>query len=244
MVELQGSLNLTNAEHPLQLHSVGDEQYYRKVVGWPRTLLVHVHAWSSNKDECLPSPTPHALDSIQNCVWVCPHFGGMNNHPEGAGHPEQLERIKRVIDVTRAQYPMIERVILFGTSGGGYVSLMLMGAYPGIAYGASLWVFPYDLADWWANMPNFRESLEACLLGTPAQKPAEYLARSPKSVSISGAKLFLNGSPDDVQVPFNHQEQARDRFVPTNDVTFRSFSGGHITQWDVAVAQIQLMQPS
>jgi hypothetical protein len=246
MNQISGILTAKNAEHPLQLQAVGDEQYYCKVTGWPRTLLVQLHSWSGVKEECLVGETPgtrHALEAIEDCVWVCPSFGGQNNHPQGAGHPAQLERIKRVIDATRAQYPMIERVILQGLSGGGYVSLMFMGAYPGVVYGASLWVFPYDLADWWTQKPQFRPSLEACMGGTPAQVPQQYFTRSPMSVNISGVKLFLNGSDEDVQVPYYQQVEARDRFSPTNDVTFRDFPGGHICQWDVAVAQIRSMQP-
>jgi pimeloyl-ACP methyl ester carboxylesterase len=240
---LNGNLSAKSAEEPLTLRYEGDEPYYRSVKGWPRTLLVQLHAWSGTKDECLSTPT---LGQVNNCVWVCPNFGGQNNHPEGAAHPNQLERIKRVIDATKDQFPMVERVILFGQSGGGYTSLMFMAAYPGVAYGASLWVFPFDLADWHAQKAQFRPSLEACLGGPPdtPARIAEYNSRSPMSVNLSGRVLHLNGSDEDVQVPFSHQTRARDRFAGTNTVTFRNFAGGHITQWGVAVAQIQSMQPT
>lgn len=238
--DFSGILTTTSAEESLNLRSVGDEQYYRKVVGWPRTLLVHIHSWSGTKDECLSTT---AFEALQNVVWVCPHFGGPNNYPEAAGHPAQLERIKRVIDAVKAEFPMIERTILYGQSGGGYVALMLLAAYPGIAYGASLWVFPFDLADWWTQKTQYRESLEACFLGTPAQKPDDYYVRSPVSRSISGVRMWINGSEDDTEIPYSHLTGARDRFSPDNTVTFRDFSGGHITQWPEAVAQIQGMQP-
>lgn len=239
---LHGTLSAKSAEEPLTLYHAGDEPYYRRVSGWPRTLLVQVHAWSSDLNECLASS---ALAQVQDCVWVCPNFGGQNNHPLAAGHPAQLERIKRVIDLTRQQFPMIERVVLYGASGGGYVSLMLLGAYPGIAQAASLWVFPFDLADWHAQKPQFRETLEACFEGAPdtPERLAAYNSRSPMSVNISGCKLFFNASEEDVQVPFSHMQRARDRFGAGNDLTFRTFNEGHIVQWDVAVSQIRALQP-
>lgn len=238
---LYGNLSAASAEEPLTLYYAGDEPYYRSVKGWPKTLLVQLHSWNGDLNECLASP---ALQQIENCVWICPNFGGQNNQPYGAGHPVQMERIKRVIDKTREEFPMIERVILQGTSGGGYVGLMVLGTYPGIAYGASLWVFPYDLADWYNQKPQYRSSLEACFGGPPVGSLlAEYDSRSPKSVNISGVELHLNSSDEDTEVPYAQELAAVTRFSPTNNLTFRNFPGGHITQWDVAVNQIKDMQP-
>lgn len=238
--ELQGTLTVQNATHGFQLQQFGDESAYVAVRGWPKTLLLYLHAWSGTLDEVLAST---GLDTLTNCVIIAPNFGGMNNHPQGAGHPAQLERIDRCRLAMLEKYPMIEKTLAFGQSGGGYVALMYMAAYPGAVQGASLWVFPFDLADWWDKKAQFRSSLEACIGGTPAQYPAEYLARSPKSRTITGVTLLLNGSDEDVQVPYSHQVDAAARFGSTNTVTFRNFQGGHITQWPVAVAQLQSMQP-
>jgi hypothetical protein len=238
---LSGALTVTSREEAVNTRYVGDEPYKLAVKGAPRTLIVVFHAWNSDLSELDNYPL---LATMSNYVMVCPNAGGQNNHPQGAGHPAQLERVKRVIDAVRLEFPMIERVLGMGTSGGGYMGLMFMAAYPGVIHGASLWVFPYDLADWWQQKSQFRSSLEACMGGTPAQVPAEYLARSPMSKTITGAILHLNGSDEDVQVPFAHQEAARDRFATGNAVTFRNFAGGHITQWPEAAAQLQGMYPT
>jgi hypothetical protein len=240
MSELTGTITLTNAEEAVNARAVGDEPYKRAVKGWPRQLIVVFHAWSSNMHELDSYPL---LASLDNYVMVCPNAGGINNHPEGAGHPAQLERVKRVIDAVRAEFPMIERVIGMGTSGGGHMGLMFMAAYPGVLHGASFWVFPYDMADWWDKKTQYRSMLENCMGGTPAQVPAVYLDRSPMSKSIYGARLFINGSDEDAAVPFAHQEACRDRFSPMNNLTFRNFAGGHITQWEVAAIQLKMMQP-
>lgn len=236
--DLHGTLTGVSAAHGWQTQFFGDEPAKVTVRGWPKTLVLYLHAWSGTMDE---APASTGLDALTDCVIVAPNFGGQNNHPQGAGHPAQLERIDRCRLALKAQFPMLEKTLVFGQSGGGYTGLMYMAAYPGAVQGASLWVFPYDLADWWTQKSQFRSSLEACLGGTPAQVPAEYLARSPMSKTISGVVLKLNGSDEDVQVPFAHQVAAAARFTP--GVPVRNFSGGHITQWDVALAQLQAMQP-
>jgi len=235
--DLHGTLIGASAAHGWQTQYFGDEPAKVTVRGWPKTLVLYLHSWSSTFEQDYGSP---GLDALTDCIIVAPNFGGWNDHPQGAGHPAQLERIDRCRLALLAEFPMLEKTLVFGQSGGGYVGLMYMAAYPGAVQGASLWVFPYDLADWWTQKIGFRPSLEACLGGTPSTVPAEYLARSPMSKTITGVELKLNGSPDDVQIPFAHQEAAAARFTP--GVPVRSFSGGHITQWDVTLSQLQSMQ--
>lgn len=239
-LELHGTLTAEPVAHPLTLKYAGDEPYYEAVSGFPSTLLVHLHAWSSNKEECLGWPQLYA---IQNCVWVCPNFGGQNNHPEGAGHPAQMERIKRVIDKARAEYTTIERVILLGYSGGGYVSLMFLGTYPQMVDGFSVWLNIHSLQDWWNENPGHRAEIEACLGGPPAGREEQYLARSPKGVlaGVSGKAGYINSGALDTEVLPHHQAESFNMLAEKNAVTFRSFDGGHMFQVDVAVQQINTL---
>jgi len=180
------------------------------------------------------------LQSIPDCVLVGPNFGGPNNHPQGAGHSAQLERIYRVIRQAQLEH-RCARVILSGYSGGGYVALMFLATYPGLAFGGSLWVFPNDLAAWWAENENHRADLEACLGGTPDEVPERYLARSPKGVSatITRRHLFLNSGLQDTDVLPHHQTDARDELAQANTVAFYSYDTGHVFQPSVAVAQLR-----
>ena len=217
----------------------GDEVYLERCTGNPKTLVCHIHAWSSDYLEVRTWPD---LKNIPNCALVAPHFGGPNNHPQAAGHPAQLERIYRVIQKAQAEH-RCTRVILCGYSGGGYVALMLLAAYPGVAYGGSLWVFPNDLAAWWRENSNHRVELQACLGGTPADVPARYLARSPKGVaaSISGRQLYLNSGRQDVEVLPHHQVDARDQLAAANTIVFNSYATGHVFQPSIAVKQLVSM---
>jgi pimeloyl-ACP methyl ester carboxylesterase len=236
-LELAGQLTASPVAHPLTLKYAGDEPYYEAVTGHPETLLVHIHAWSSTHEEALGWPQLYA---VNNCVWVCPNFGGFNNHPQGAGHPAQLERIKRVIDKTRAHYVTIKRVILMGYSGGSYVALYFMGKHPEMVDGFSVWVGIHNLAQWWQENTNQRSSIEACLGGPPAGREAEYLARSPAGVlsSVSGKRGWINSGLLDTEVLPHHPADSYAMLQANNDVTFRTYNDGHVFQPLEAVAQI------
>jgi hypothetical protein len=237
-----GSFTLTPVPHALQLKSVGDEPYYESLVGAPRTALIHLHAWSGDLNECLATPEYAGID---DCVWVCPNFGGLNNHPQGAGHPAQMERIKRVIDKVQADYAP-DRVILVGGSGGGYSCLMVLGVYPGLAQGASIWVPPHDLAAWYWESPNFRESLDACFGGSPSGREAAYLERSPKGVLANARDciVYVNGGALDDQIHPHHAADAVTQLSGRPGVSVHYDAGpnrGHVIDRPVAVIQINAM---
>lgn len=236
------AITLEAIEHGLTLKTVGDEQYYEAVTGFPNTLLVQLHSWSGTKDECLSSP---ALAAVANCVWVCPHFGGPNNHPEGANHPAQMERIKRVIDKAKADWGM-SRVILCGASGGAGTAWALLGTYPGIAQGATTWVGYHDLAAWWTENANHRGEIEACLGGTPAQLPSQYLARSPKGLlpNARDCIVYVNGGQLDTEIPPHHSADAATQMQALAGMTVHYDPGagrGHMIDYPTAVAQINAM---
>lgn len=236
-ITLHGYLTANPVSEQLTLKSAGDEPYYEAVTGLPETLLVHIHAWGSNLEECKSWPQ---LYGIHNCVWVCPNLFGPNNHPRGAAHPEQIERIKRVIDTTKARYTTIKRTIVMGYSGGGYLSLMFMGLHPGMVDGFSVWVCINNMQQWWTENTNQRQSIEACFGGPPAGREAEYLARSPAGVlqNVHGKRGWVNSGVLDVEVLPHHPADAYAMLLPNNDVQFRTYNLGHVFQPDEAVTQI------
>jgi dipeptidyl aminopeptidase/acylaminoacyl peptidase len=124
---------------------------------------------------------------------------------------------------------------------------MALGTWPGLFHGASTWCGPHDLAAWWSESPNFRASLEACFGGTPAQKPAEYLARSPKGV-LSNARdcvVYVNSGQLDTQIAPHHSADAAAQMtgLPGVDCRYVSYpSMGHAIDWPTAVVQIESMK--
>src|ERR1700752_3101276 len=85
----------------LSAKAVGDEPYLEAANGNAKQLIVFLHSWSADYQQVASLPQ---LLNFDDSVIVAPNFGGPNNHPEGAGHPRQLERIKRVIDRALDEY--------------------------------------------------------------------------------------------------------------------------------------------
>ena len=58
-------------------------------------------------------------------------------------------------------------MIAAGASGGGFHALLMLGSYPGLIQGASIWVPIYYLALWYFERPDHRDELETCFGGPP-----------------------------------------------------------------------------
>lgn len=230
--------SLSVSDPPFSTKYAGDEIYIERRYGTPRTVLCFLHSWSGVYTQVLQWPD---LKTIPDVVLVAPHFGGSNNHPQGAGHPAQLERIKRVIDKAKSDYGA-QRVALIGYSGGGYAALMMLGSYPGLAQVCNAWLNIHDLAAWWAEQPGERAQIEACFGGPPAGREADYLARSPAGVlqNARDCDVWINSASDDSNVYPSHQVASFEMLNGRPGITrrWRSFTGGHVFQPAIARAQI------
>lgn len=224
----------------LSLKSIGDEPYYEAVNGRPETLLIHFHSWSGTEAEALATPL---YGTIPNCAWLCPRLLGVNNHPGGAWSDDQAERTLRVIAKGVADHAP-RRIIAVGGSGGAYLAWMALGTYPGLIHGMSTWVGPHDLAAWWSENPNFRDSLEACLGGPPSR--VDYLSRSPKGVldRARDAIVYINGGQLDDQIAPHHSADAAAQLEGRPGIEVHYDAGanrGHSIDYPSAVAQIATM---
>jgi hypothetical protein len=247
---ISGALTATSREEAYNVRWAGDEKYTRVVKGAPRTLIVLFRAWSSDETEL---SNYELLPRLDNYVMVCPRANGVSNKPGTGGHPDQLERIKRVIDANLAEFPMIQRVLGMGKSGGGHLGLMFMATCPGVIYGSSFWVFPADMEDWYyahqrypGMVEEYQEMLRGCYGGTPEEVPTVYAERSPMTRVITNSKLFIRGSASDTAVPVHQQYDAAERFKNpswNNEVDWKYFVGGHTVLWDQAAAHLQSMYP-
>ncbi len=253
VVNFGGTLTATSREEAYNVRWAGDEKYTRVVKGNPRVLIVLFRAWSSDETELT---NYELLPLLNDYVIVCPRANGVSNKPGTGGHPDQLERIKRVIDANLAEFPMITRVLGMGKSGGGHLGLMFMAAYPGVIYGSSFWVFPADMVDWYyahqrytGMVEEYQEMLRGCYGGTPEEVPAVYAERSPMTRTITNSKLFIRGSMSDTAVPYHQQFDAAKHFGAdnpawNNTVDWAYFIGGHTVLWPEAAAHLQSMYPA
>jgi pimeloyl-ACP methyl ester carboxylesterase len=183
------------------------------------------------------------LRTLQNVVIVSPNFGGPNNHHEGAGHPAQLERIKRVADKALADYGC-SRIVVVGFSGGGYVALMFISTFPGFAGAANVWLNIHDMAAWYSEVDSDdKATIEKCFGGPPGLGNAgDYLARSPKGILMNARNcdVWINSGEADIKVPPHHQRQsfAMLERIPSIQARWSSFQVGHVYLGDVSANQI------
>lgn len=206
--------------------SAAGEPYWRWANGRPTRMIVFLHSWSATRDQVQAHP---ALKQFADCALVAPDFGGANNSPSDGGDAAQTEKVARVINATKAVWPQIGKVALVGYSGGGFVGLMVLAHYPGLATGACLWNGMYDLAAWWAEADaGDKPPLEACCGGPLSNATrGEYLRRSPRWAldTARDCTVILNSGEQDDVVPHHHRVEvaARLKGLPGMTVTLNSY---------------------
>jgi dipeptidyl aminopeptidase/acylaminoacyl peptidase len=137
----------------------------------------------------------------------------------------------------KAQYPSVQRVVLWGISMGGEVSGLAVAHAPPGTY--TYWVDDagvQNLAEEWAEVPGFQGAIQAETGGTPAQVPQAYVDRSPAlqadAIAAHGLAraFFFHYAADDV-VPVTHAretaEQLAARGVPVSFYTLASAGACH-----------------
>jgi dipeptidyl aminopeptidase/acylaminoacyl peptidase len=101
---------------------------------------------------------------------------------------------------------------VFGGSYGGYSAYWQMVQYPDLYDAGIAWIGLTDLAEMFeTTMPHFRTELMEKNLGTPADNPDLYEARSPIThVDNLGAPLFVIHGVNDRRVPISQARRFRD----------------------------------
>ncbi len=115
--------------------------------GEPVPLLVSLHTWSGNVEQ-RNKPLEQLADERG---WIClfPHFRGPNAHPDACGSPKAQQDILDAVAWARENYPVDpNRIYLTGVSGGGHMTLLMVGCHPDMWAAASAWVGISDLAAW------------------------------------------------------------------------------------------------
>ena len=149
-------------------------------------LLVTLHTWSGDYQQ-----TAH-VEVAEWCIkkkWIFlhPNFRGPNWHPDACGSDAAVSDIRDAVKWAKDTMPVdAERVYLVGTSGGGYMSLLMAGRAPELWSGVSAWVPISDLAQWHADSlrlkNKYHEHMEKSCGGSPgtnAEVDREYRHRSP-----------------------------------------------------------------
>lgn len=154
----------------------------------PAPLLVFLHSWSTtyhqeNKDW---------LNEAEARGWLFlhPNFRGRNETPQACGSRIARQDVVDALDWMISKYSVdTRRIYLAGTSGGGHMTMLMLGHHPDRFSAASAWVGISNLADWYVfhnkdgNLDNYGSEIVKCLGGPPGTSPqvdAEYRDRSPR----------------------------------------------------------------
>ena len=151
-------------------------------------LVVGLHTWSHDyKNYTAYKP---ALDYAKKAGWafVGPNFRGPNKTPKACGSDFAVQDIVDAVNYAKRKVKIdASRVYIIGGSGGGHMTLLMLGRHPDVFAAGAAFCPITDVARWHADSladhpgrgKNYARMLESACGGTPAEKPEEYARRSP-----------------------------------------------------------------
>lgn len=149
----------------------------------PTPLLVSLHSWST--DYKLRAPELEAGATARGWLIVQPNYRGPNDEPAACGSKLAQQDILDAVEWMAKNYHVDrKRIYLTGSSGGGHMTMQMVGNHPGIWAAASAWVGISDLKAWHElhAKRNYGEMMRKSCGGAPGDSPAvdaEFRDRSP-----------------------------------------------------------------
>jgi dipeptidyl aminopeptidase/acylaminoacyl peptidase len=183
----------------------------------PIPLVVVLHSWSNDLEQRLPDWEAEA--EARGWLYLFPNFRGGNDKPEACGSALAQTDILDAILWVKRHYPVDpHRVYLGGISGGGHMTMLMVGCHPETWTAASAWVGISDLREWYQTHATGRYGgmMRQCMGGPPGvstEVDEEYRNRSPLTFLAKGAQVPLDlaaGCKDGHQgsVPISHSLNA------------------------------------
>lgn len=149
-------------------------------------LVVALHTWSGNYKQKYHKPLEaHCVQ--KNWAYIHPDFRGPNRTPKATGSELAVQDVLDAVAYAKENAKIDEKqVFLVGTSGGGYMSLLMAGRAPKVWAGISAWVPISDLSAWHsenkASGRKYARDIELSCGGPPGKSrevDAQYQIRSP-----------------------------------------------------------------
>lgn len=189
----------------------------------PRPLLVFLHSWSADFRQIRPEL--EVLVAREGWWMIVPDFQGPNLRPEACGSAQaQADILDAVLWACQNLNVDRTRIYLTGVSGGGHMTMLMVGRYPKIWAAASAWVGISDLACWHrehAGRTSYATHLESVCGGAWRSRPEvdeQYMLRSPMAYLHHAHDVPLDiaaGGRDGYRgsVPIHHSIDAFRRVV-------------------------------
>ena len=153
----------------------------------PVPLVVSLHTWGGSYRQLSHYRT--VLDYAKKKGWafIGSNFRGPNFTPYGCGSEFAVQDIADQIAFAKKSVRIDDkRVYIVGGSGGGHMTLLMVGRHPELFAAGAAFCPISDLAQWWrersapgARWHNYARNLVAACGGTPDAATDEYRKRSP-----------------------------------------------------------------
>ena len=151
-------------------------------------LIVGLHTWSADYKQIGHYRTVQREAKRRGWAFVGPNFRGPNSTPAGCGSDLAVQDIEDAVEYVKRSCKIdADRVYIIGGSGGGHMTLLMLGRKPGLFAAGSAFCPITDLARWHADSlldhpgrgKNYARMMEKACGGIPSEKAEEYAKRSP-----------------------------------------------------------------
>ena len=151
-------------------------------------LIVGLHTWSADYQQLDHYKTVFAYAEKAGWVFVGPNYRGPNKTPQACGSDYAVQDIVDAVNYAKAKVKVDpSRVYIIGGSGGGHMTLLMLGRHPEVFAAGAAFCPISDVARWHGDSlekhpgrgKGYAMMLESACGGTPAEKPEEYRHRSP-----------------------------------------------------------------
>jgi|GEM_PF-374895 len=221
-------------EQEIQYRSSADgtlqpAMFFGPAVEDPVPLLVALHTWSGDYRQDYHAACAKWCQE-KGWVYIHPNFRGPNRRPEATGSELAVQDIVDAVKFA-SQHAKVDptRVYLVGTSGGGYMALLMAGRRPELWAGVSAWVPVVDLERWYhqskaAGGKYWGETADSCggPPGASEEVDRQYKRRSPITwlEGARGVNVDINAGIRDGHegsVPVSHALRAFDTIAHKKD---------------------------
>lgn len=186
--------------------------------GKPVPLVVGLHPWSHTRFYPIALDRYFPLAQEYGFALLLPDFRGPNlpTNPNAVaglacGSTTARADIFDAIEDVASRFPVDRaNIFLLGTSGGGHMSLLCAETRPELFRAVDVWCPVTDIARWYDHVSackyKYKGDIEACLGGTPAEKPEETDFRSPSAnpAPLAGTTVSIHHGRRDPIVPYVH----------------------------------------
>ena len=151
-------------------------------------LVVGLHTWSF--DLLRDSHCKSLQREAKRLGWalVCPNFRGPNSTPQACGSDLAVQDIVDAVEYAKSAVKIdSSRIYITGGSGGGHMTLLMVGRHPEIFAGAAAFCPITDLARWYeeslekhpGRSARYARMMKDACGGSPTERKDEYAHRSP-----------------------------------------------------------------